>query len=161
MGEGFSHVGLATRDMDATIRFYEQVLGCRRASEDRIRILEGGSLRHVFFEVGDGQFLAFIEPHGAPGFASDFDTGINRGLGVPDVVYHVALRVSSLDQLELRRKELEGHGVAVSPIVDLGGGKSIYFRDPNGVHLEYCCQLRSFVEADLHGEMEVSAAMLG
>lgn len=161
MADGISHVGLSTRDMEATIAFYERVLGCRRVSEDRIRILEGGSLRHVFFEVGEGQFVAFIEPHDAPGFAPDYDTGINRGLGVPNAVYHLALRVNSVDQLEARRRQLEESGVAVSPIVDLGAGKSIYFQDPNGLQLEFCCQTRAFVEADLNGEFEASAAMLG
>ena len=161
MADGFSHVGLSTHDMEATIRFYENVLGCRRVSEERIRIIEGGSLRHVFFEVGEGQFVAFIEPHDAPGFAAGYDTGINRGLGVPNAVYHLAFRVSSVDQLEERRKQLVENGVAVSPIVDLGAGKSIFFHDPNGVQLEYCCQMRAFVESDLHGEVEASAAMLG
>ena len=161
MGDGFSHVGVSTHDMLATIRFYEQVLGFPRVGEDRIRIKEGGTLRHVFFDVGEGQFIAFIEPNGVPGIPADYDAGINRGLGVPSGMYHFALRVVSLEDLEARRKHLESHGVQVSPIIDLGSGKSVFFRDPNGIQLEYCCQTRPFNESDLHGETEASIALLG
>jgi hypothetical protein len=52
-------------------------------------------------------------------------------------------------------------GVEVSPIIDLGSGKSVLFRDPNGIQLEYCCQTRPFNEPDLHGESEASIALLG
>lgn len=161
MNSGFSHVGVSTHDMEATIQFYEGVLGFPRAAEDRIRIVEGGTLRHVFFDVGDGQCIAFIQANGVPGIPADYDTGINRGLGVPHAMYHFALRASTLDELEARRKTLEERGVAVSPIVDLGSGRSIFFRDPNDITLEFCCQLRPFNEDDLHGEFETSVAMLG
>jgi catechol 2,3-dioxygenase-like lactoylglutathione lyase family enzyme len=161
MGDGFSHVGVSTHDMEGTIRFYEEILGCRRIAEDRIRILEGGTLRHVFFDVGDGQAIAFIEANGVPGIPADYDAGINRGLGVPHGMYHFALRVPSLDQLEMRRTELAARGVAVSPIIDLGAAKSVFFRDPNGIQLELCCQTRAFTDQDLHGETEASVAMLG
>lgn len=161
MGHGFSHVGVSTHDMERTIHFYEKLLGFRRVAEDRIRIIEGGSLRHVFFDVGAGQYIAFLEPSGVPGIPPDYDAGINQGLGVPHAMYHYAFQVPSLEQLESRRSELENHGVAVSPIIDLGAGQSIFLRDPNGIQLEFCCQTRPFSETDLHGEIEASAAMLG
>jgi catechol 2,3-dioxygenase-like lactoylglutathione lyase family enzyme len=161
MGDGFSHVGLSTHDMDATIQFYEGLLRFPRVGEERIRIKEGGTLRHVLFDAGEGQFIAFIEPNAVPGIPLDYDAGINQGLGLPSGMYHFALRVPSLDELDSRRKELEGHGVAVSPIIDLGVGKSVFFRDPNGIQLELCCQTRPFNQSDLHGETEASVDMLG
>jgi catechol 2,3-dioxygenase-like lactoylglutathione lyase family enzyme len=161
MGNGFSHVGVSTHDMDTTIQFYEEVLGFRRVAEDHIRIVEGGNLRHVFFDVGDGQCIAFIQANDVPAIPSDYDTSINLGLGVPHAMYHYALKVLTLEELESRRRELEARGVAVSPIIDLGAGRSIFFRDPNNITLEFCCQLRPFNESDLQGEFETSVAMLG
>lgn len=166
MSHGFSHVGVSTHDMGSTIHFYEKILGFRRIAEDHIRVIEGGSLRHVFFDVGEGECIAFLESNGVPGIPPDYDAGINRGLGVPHGMYHYAFKAASLDELETRRKELEEHGVGVSPIVDLGGGKSIYLRDPNGLQLEFHCQTRPFAAVGLHGEIECgevegSVAMLG
>jgi len=96
-----------------------------------------------------------------PGIPSDYDAGINRGLGVPNGMNHFALRVLTLEDLETRRQNLEGHGVPTTPVIDLGAGKSVFFRDPNGIQLEYRCQMRTFDESDLHRESEGSIAMLG
>jgi len=159
MGNGFSHVGVSTHDMDATIRFYEEVLGCERVLEDLTRVEEGGTLRQVYFDVGEGQYIVFMEPKGVPGISSDYDTGINGALGVPGGMYHIALRVSSLDELELRRKALESHGVDVSAVIDLGTAKSVFFHDPNNIQLEISCHMRPFNESDLHKESVASVAL--
>src|SRR6266496_4083081 len=99
--KGFSHVGLSTLDMDRT-----------RA-----------------FDAGDGQLLAFMEPRGVPGIPEEYDAGINRGLGLPDMFYHFAFEVASLAALEAKRTELIGKGVRVTPIVDHEWMKAIYFKD--------------------------------
>ena len=39
-------------------------------------------------------------------------------------------------------------GVEVTDIVDHGWAQSIYFKDPNGLSLEYCCQVRNLTEDD-------------
>jgi hypothetical protein len=41
-----------------------------------------------------------------------------------------------------------GKGVSVSEVVDHDWAKSIYFKDPNGVQLEFCCLTRDFVDDD-------------
>ena len=156
---GFSHVGVSTHDMDATIRFYEQVLGLERVAEELTRVKQGGTLRQVFFSVADGQYIVFMEPKDVPGIPSDYDTGINGALGVPGGMYHVALGAASLDDLEAWRLRLEQSGIEVSGIIDLGHAKSIFFNDPNDIQLEICCQVRSFNEADLHQESEASIAL--
>ena len=51
------------------------------------------SIRHIFFDTGDGQLIAFMEPRGIPGIPVEYDAGINRGLGVPDAFYHFAFEV--------------------------------------------------------------------
>src|SRR5262249_22850726 len=60
---GFSHIGLSTLDLDKTREFYEGVLGFTPVIADTIKIKEGGCIRHIFFDTGRDQLLAFIEPH--------------------------------------------------------------------------------------------------
>src|SRR5262249_474840 len=104
---------------------------------------EGGRIRHVFCDAGGGQLIAFMEPRGIPGIPVEYDAGINRGLGVPDAFYHFAFEVESLEALEAKRGQLIAKGVRVTPIVDHEWMKSIYFKDPNGLMLEYAWQVRA------------------
>jgi catechol 2,3-dioxygenase-like lactoylglutathione lyase family enzyme len=159
MGGGFSHVGVSTHDMDATIQFYEEILGFPRVVEEKIKIKQGGMLRQVFFDLGRNQYIVFMEPSNVPGISDAYDTGINGALGVPSGMYHFAFRVESLDELESQRQEFENQGIEVSSIVDLGIAKSIFLSDPNGIQLEFCCHMRSFSESDLHKESEASIAL--
>lgn len=158
-GSGFSHVGVSTHDMDATIEFYEGVLGFRRVVEDRTTIREGGTLRQVYFDVGQGQFIVFMEARNVAGIPGDYDTGINGALGVPLGMYHFALRVASLKELESRRLWIESQGIEVSPVIDLGAAKSVFLSDPNEIQLELCCHLRDFDESDLLRQTEASIAL--
>src|SRR6202022_5174856 len=86
--KGFSHVGLSTLDLDKTREFYEKVLGFKVVVADTIKIKEGGAIRHIFFDTGRDQLLAFMEPRGVPGVPMEYAAGINRGLGVPAAFYH-------------------------------------------------------------------------
>jgi hypothetical protein len=43
---------------------------------------------------------------------------------------------------------LRARGVETTDIVDHGWAQSIYFKDPNGLSLEYCCMVRSLSEDD-------------
>ncbi len=144
---GYSHVGVSTLDLDATRAFYEGVLGFKAVRCDIMQVKEGGQIRHVFFDTGQGQLIAFMEPRGVPGIPAEYDAGINRGLGVPEAFYHFAFEVDSVEALEARRTELIGKGVRVTPVVDHEWMKSIYFKDPNGLLLEYACQTRA-LDAD-------------
>src|SRR6266853_5540809 len=146
--KGFSHVGLSTLDLDKTREFYEGILGFKPVIADTIKIKEGGSIRHIFFDTGRDQLLAFMEPRGVPGVPVEFDAGINRGLGVPAAFYHFAFEAGSDSALADKREELRAKGVEVTDIADHGWAKSIYFKDPNGLSLEYCCVVRDFTEDD-------------
>src|SRR5215510_4008004 len=145
---GFSHVGLSTLDLDKTREFYEGVLGFQPVIADTIKIKEGGRIRHLFFDTGRDQLLAFIEPHGIPDVPAEYDAGINRGLGVPAAFYHFAFEAGSEAALADKRDELRAKGVEVTDIVDHAWAKSIYFKDPNGLSLEYCCVLRNLTKDD-------------
>jgi hypothetical protein len=82
----------------------------------------------------------------------EYDAGINRGLGVPAGFYHFAFEAGSEAALADKRDELRAKGVEVTDIVDHDWSKSIYFKDPNGLSLEYCCLLRSFTKDDARME---------
>ena len=161
--KGFSHVGLSTLDLDKTRDFYERILGFKPVIADTIKIKEGGAIRHIFFDTGRDQLLAFMEPRGVPGVPMEYDAGINRGLGVPAAFYHFAFEAGSEAGLEAKRKELAAKGVEVTDIVDHNWAKSIYFKDPNGISLEYCCLVREFVEddANMQERFEISIKALG
>ena len=118
--KGFSHIGLSTLDLDETRAFYEGVLGFKPVVADTITIEEGGHLRHMFFDVGGGQLIAFLEPNGVPDVPEKYDAGINRGLGVPAGFYHFAFEAGSPTALAKKRDELRGKGVKTTEIVDHG-----------------------------------------
>ncbi len=161
--KGFSHVGLSTLDLDKTREFYENVMGFKVVIADTIKIKEGGAIRHIFFDTGRDQLLAFMEPRGVPGIPLEYDAGINRGLGVPAAFYHYAFEAGSVPALEDKRRELIAKGVPVTDVVDHGWAKSIYFKDPNGMSLEYCCLVRNFTadDAKMQDRFELSIKALG
>ena len=138
------------------------MLGFKPVVADTIRIEEGGRLRHLFFDVGRGQLIAFIESRGVPDVPDEYDAGINRGLGVPAAFYHFAFEAGSDAALADKRDELRAKGVEVTDIADHGWAKSIYFKDPNGLSLEYCCVVRDFTQDDatMQGRFTVRRAAL-
>jgi catechol 2,3-dioxygenase-like lactoylglutathione lyase family enzyme len=145
---GFSHIGLSTLDLDKTCKFYEGVLGFKPVVCDTITVEEGGKIRHIFFDAGRDQLLAFMEARDVPGVPGEYDAGINRGLGLPGGIYHFAFEAGNEAALVQKREELLSKGLKVSGIVDHNWSKSIYFRDPNGISLEYCCLIREFNDND-------------
>jgi catechol 2,3-dioxygenase-like lactoylglutathione lyase family enzyme len=142
--KGWSHISLGTLDMNATRAFYEGVLGFKAVRCDIIKVKEGGEIRHVFFDTGARQLLAFMEPRGVPNVPVEFDGSLNRPLGMPEGVYHFAFEAGTLAELEAKRTELIGKGVKVTPVVDHEWAKSVYFKDPNGLLLEYSYLTREF-----------------
>src|SRR6202008_696963 len=160
--KGFSHIGLSTLDLDKTRAFYEDVLGFRPVVADTITIQEGGHLRHMFFDVGGGQHIAFLEPNGVPDVPAKYDAGINRGLGVPAGFYHFAFEAGSPAALTKKRDELRAKGIEPTEIADPGLAQSLHFKDPNGISLEYCCVVGNRPEGDamMQGRFTVSRAAL-
>ena len=160
---GVSHIGLSTLDLDATRRFYEDVLGFRLVTTEQIDFEEGGCIRHAFFDTGRGQLIAFMEARDVPGIPAKYDAGIYRGLGVPSAFYHFAFEAGSESALEGKRDELRAKGVEVTDVVDHDWAKSIYFKDPNGMQLEYCCYTRTLNEDDatIQDRFEISVERLG
>lgn len=146
---GFSHINLATTDLDGTREFYESVLGFPVAAAGIYQVAEGGRFRHVYFDTGNGQLLSFIEPRDIDGVPDTFETAINPALGLPDVFYHLAFEAGSPEELASKREALLAKGVEVTEIVDHDWCHSIYFHDPvNGLTLEYACYTRELTDED-------------
>src|SRR5436309_13912504 len=92
---GFSHIGLSTLDLDKTRDFYENVLGFKPVRGDVIKVKEGGRIRHIFFDTGRDQLIAFMEARGVPGVPADYYAGLTRSLGVPAAFYLFAFEGDS------------------------------------------------------------------
>src|SRR5438876_10415490 len=161
--KGFSHIGLSTLDLDATRDSSERVLGFKAVRCDIIKVKEGGQIRHIFFDTGREQLIAFMAARGFPGVPASYDAGITRGLGVPSAFYHFAFEAGSEPGLDEKRNELIAKGVEVTDVVDHDWAKSIYFKDPNGLQLEYCVFTRNLNanDARMQDRFEISVRRLG
>jgi catechol 2,3-dioxygenase-like lactoylglutathione lyase family enzyme len=143
------HLSFGTHDIAATRRFYEEQLGFSVLIHERMLMQEGGTVEHMFFDCGGGCALAFMQWQAVPGVPSDYDSGINHGLGVPTGTFHFAFRCLSLAALEKRRQDLLAAGVVVGDLLDLDPYRSFFFDDPvNGLRLEYTTRLRDPSPAD-------------
>jgi catechol 2,3-dioxygenase-like lactoylglutathione lyase family enzyme len=139
--KGYSHVGLGTMDMDGTIEFYNGVLQFPIRRYDRLIIEEGGTCRHIFFEVGRDQLLSFLGPEGVPGIGPDVDTSLYKTV----IGVHFAFEAGTVSGLRARREQLVAHGIEVTDVIDHEWCNSIYFNDPvNGLRLEFCAMMRDF-----------------
>ena len=154
--KGVHHLGLATHDMEATLDFYENVLGFEARVCEMIEPKTGGAIRHAFLDVGNDELIAFMECNEVPGVSPDFDPGINRGLGIRGGMIHFAFKVDDEVELEKKRDELREKGVKVTEVVDHRWCKSIYFKDPNGIQLEYCCLTAELGEEHVSGRYSES-----
>ena len=111
------------------------------------------------------QLMAFMEARGVPGIPADYDAGITRGLGVPNAFYHFAFEAGSEAALDEKRNELIAKGIEVTDVVDHDWAKSIYFKDPNGLQLEFCCFTRNLNDDDarlqLRNEISIRRMYMG
>lgn len=133
---GFHHVAFASRDIAATVRFYDELMGLPFVHAERTDGPDGAYLRHFFFDTGDGSCLAFFELHNV-GERPDYATELSTPNGVPVWVNHVAFSASAERQEEVRARMA---AAGVKPLMELDHGwcHSLYFVDPNGIMVELC-----------------------
>jgi catechol 2,3-dioxygenase-like lactoylglutathione lyase family enzyme len=124
---GINHLALVTPDMDATVRFYAGVLGMRLTAT-----LLAGPMRHYFFEMADGNTVAFFEVKGMETFAKGAGSPPDRAIQLD----HLSFNVPDEHALEMLRTRLRAAGSEVTEVVDHGIMRSVYFTDPNGIALE-------------------------
>lgn len=129
------HIALACRDLEATHRFYHDILGfplLHTETEER----ENGWFKHAFYDLGDGSCIAFFDLHGM-GEPPQLETAISTGLGLPIWVNHIALRTSAERAAELTDR-LADAGIEPTMKLDHDWCQSTYVTDPNGVLVEFC-----------------------
>ena len=126
---GINHLALITTDMDATVRFYHEVMGA-----SLVATIGTDNFRHYFFSLGEGNTVAFFEYR-------DVDLEVwAKPAGIPDPratqFDHVSFNLPDEDALLTLRDRLKANGSEVTDVVDHGFIRSIYFTDPNGIALE-------------------------
>lgn len=127
---GINHLALVTPDMDATVRFYQGVLGM-----PVVATTMAGPMRHYFFEIAEGNTVAFFEVPGAATFRKPAGAPIE----FPMQLDHLSFNVPDEVSLELLRHRVKAAGSEITDIVDHGFIRSVYFHDPNGIALEASC----------------------
>jgi catechol 2,3-dioxygenase-like lactoylglutathione lyase family enzyme len=134
-----SHLAYVTKDAKATADFYTKVLKMEFVNgvmDDSVPSTgDDFPYFHIFFRLGDGSTIAFFEAPGLP----------ERG-EPPHPAYrifdHLALEVSSPEEVDAWQARLEEHGIDVVGPTDHGIIYSIYFRDPvNDIRLELTAPL--------------------
>jgi catechol 2,3-dioxygenase-like lactoylglutathione lyase family enzyme len=105
--------------VERTVRFYQDLLEFPLTDMFENRDLPGST--HFFFDVGNGNGLAFFD---LPGVDPAPYAEVLGGL------HHLAISVSPASWEHLRNK-LDHAGVAYQRI-----DSSLYFRDPDGVRME-------------------------
>jgi len=127
---GFNHVATITADLDRLVRFYREAFEAEVTFE---MAAEEGHPRMIILDLGGGAALnAFeVEPETIVG-----DRTRQGGRGPID---HYAVAVDSLPTLERVRDRLVALGTDIGEIHRLGSAWSLFFRDPDGMELEVCC----------------------
>ncbi|MCU0267171.1 MAG: VOC family protein [Acidimicrobiales bacterium] len=124
---GVHHLALICADVERTICFYQDLLGFPLVELFENRDYPGGS--HFFFDIGNRNLLAFFD------FPELGLEPVPEGLGG---VQHVALSVTP-ERFEELKARLAGAGVDyIGP--DRGVEESVYFKDPDGIQIEFIRQ---------------------
>ena len=141
--KGLHHVGITVRDLDASIRFYHDVLGLEFSNEPSpwfegeelgraVGIPGSAGLRQVSLLLGDTTLELLEYNHPPSETTAPLDS---NNLGAS----HIAFLVSDI---QAKKAELETKGIEFySPVnvVDegvLAGWRWVYFSDPDGYSLE-------------------------
>jgi len=152
----FHHVAIATRDIQATHRFYTEVMGFTLARVEAAPTPEGGWARHVFYDTGShGEMIAFWDLHDTA--YDEFNPSISKGLGLPVWTNHIAFDAPTLEDLEVAKRRWQDAGERLLEI-DHGWCTSIYTVDPNGIMVEFCTSTAELTDADRAKALELLMA---
>jgi lactoylglutathione lyase len=119
----FNHVGFRCKDIEASIKWYEEVLGFREAFRTH---KPDGDLALVYVQFGPDQFIEFFPGghDGHVGEASETASGYRHlCITVPDL--HEALATLKAKGLEIK-----------APWVGLSGALIYFIDDPDGNKIE-------------------------
>jgi catechol 2,3-dioxygenase-like lactoylglutathione lyase family enzyme len=128
---GLHHFAVLCSDVERTINFYQDVLEFPLVELFENRDYRGST--HFFFDVGNGNYLAYFD---FPGL----DLGAYRE--VLGGLHHIAISVTP-EQWDRLVGKLDAAGVETHIV----GGTSVYFPGPDGERLE----LLSYPLNDMYG----------
>jgi len=120
-GRGIHHTALICRDVETTVEWYQNVAGFPVTVLFENRDLAGST--HFFFDVGNGNCLAFFDLPGVePGPYAEVLGGLHHlAISVPEQQWH-----EIRGRLDERKIEYVIHS-----------GSSIYTTDPDGARIEF------------------------
>lgn len=136
---GLNHLAFATGDMDATVRYWRDLLGMRLVASHG-----GPGRRQYFFELCGTELVSFFEWPGVERVENKRHGSPVKG---PFIFDHVSLGVETMDELWGVADTLIAAGFSCSNVIDHGFINSIYTFDPNGIPLEFSCLVAG---ADIH-----------
>ncbi|HWA89370.1 MAG TPA: VOC family protein [Rhizomicrobium sp.] len=153
--QGVNHLALVSSDMQRTVDFYTGLLGMPLI---KTIDLPRGMGQHFFFDLGNGDSLAFFwfpnAPKAQPGVASA-TRGMLPGPSAHGSMNHVAINVPA-DRLDEYYDKLTAKGIECSRVINHDDSpmqaslettpttfvRSIYFYDPDGIALELAAWTR-------------------
>jgi catechol 2,3-dioxygenase-like lactoylglutathione lyase family enzyme len=161
---GVNHLALVCRDMAETVKFYRDILGMPLT---KTIDLPGGMGQHFFFDIGNGDSLAFFwfpnAPRAAPGVAAAAALpGTGSIVSAHGSMNHIAFDVP-LEKFDDYVERLKSKGVKVSPVLNHDDSpsqvsstvtdqvfvRSVYFLDPDGACLEFAAWTRAMSPKDV------------
>ncbi len=143
---GFHHTAVATRDLQATHRFYTEVMGFELVKVVVAPTEGGGWAKHAFYEISPDEYIAFWDLHDES-IPNSWSPALSTGMGLPIWVNHIAFRATDLADLDARKQRWLHNGLDVAE-VDHGFCRSIYAVDPNGILVEFCTTTRALTASD-------------
>lgn len=155
---GVNHIALVSSDMDRTVHFYRDVLGMPLVKTIELPSDMG---QHFFFDIGNDDCLAFFWFSNA----QPAQPSVSNAPALPDrgdissahaSMNHLAFDVP-LERFEEYRQRLIDAGIEVSAVLDHDESeagvarefhpgvfvRSFYFRDPDGILLEFASWTRA------------------
>jgi catechol 2,3-dioxygenase-like lactoylglutathione lyase family enzyme len=133
---GVHHAAYRCRDAEETRAFYQDLLGLPlRAAlvfEEEPGTGRKRPYMHLFFELGDGRFIAFFD---VPDSAKPEHFAMKHGMDV-----HIALEAASMAEVLQFKERLTARGVPCFGPIDHHFVHSLYFYDPNGLNVEITCR---------------------
>jgi glyoxylase I family protein len=152
------HTAYVTRDLEATRKFYEELIGLPLVATWCERDELFGAERvycHLFFALADGGALAFFK------FAEKGDEEL-FGPKMPDSPFHhIALNVDKETQQGIeQRLAAAGYKEPRMYVLEHGYCRSVYVTDPNGLILEFTLdhpkvkEINATRQANAHAELK-------
>ena len=161
---GVNHLALVCKDMAKTVEFYRDILGMPLI---KTLDLPGGRGQHFFFDVGNGDSIAFFwfpeAPEAVPGISAPaFLPTRGSFVSAHGSMNHIAINVAA-DKFDEYYQRLIDKGVEVTPVLNHDNSptqssaemnddvyvRSVYFFDPDGICLEFAAWTKVFDDSDV------------